>query len=288
MFPKESPSLQVRREALVQRALTAQGYPAPNVLCWEENPDVIGRRFMVMDFLPGRSPMGGADIGAVVRALPWLLVRMPRALAQVQATLHTLSVNELTGSPDHQHFGVEHWLERLEDVSADSTPELVEGTRWLRANRPQETRLAICHGDLWPGNLLVERGRVTSVIDWSLATVADPAFDVGFTAMGLAIAPIDVGPRLERVITSTTGWMRKRYEKAYRSLTGADLTAQPYYEALRCLLELVLVVEHRRAKASGADRDTPTPTWEVAGDRMIQYFEARTGVRVELPQRIVS
>jgi aminoglycoside phosphotransferase (APT) family kinase protein len=287
LFPREGPPEQVRREFLVQSALTAQGFPVPNVLWCEEQVDVVGRRFLVMEFLDGRSPMGGAEFSAVLRAFPWLVVRMPTALARTQAALHELSVGELTDAPDGLSFGVDRWLDVLDDAAASGAPELEEAARWLRANRPTERRLAICHGDLWPGNLLVERGRVTSVLDWSVATVAEPALDVGFTAMGLTIAPIEAGPRVEAVILRQSRWMCRRYVKAYRSLTGADLAAQPYYEALRCALELIHVVEHRRALTNGVERDAPTPTWDVASDRMIEYFESRTGVRLQLPKRIV-
>jgi aminoglycoside phosphotransferase (APT) family kinase protein len=140
---------------------------------------------------------------------------------------------------------------------------------------------------MWGGNLLYERRRLTGVIDWSLATVADPAFDVGFTAMGLTIAPVDVGPRLQRVITRISRGIARRYVNAYRAGTGADLADQPYYEALRCALELIQVIGHRRARAAGVERDTPAPTWDGATDRMIEYFEARTGVRLELPPRVL-
>jgi aminoglycoside phosphotransferase (APT) family kinase protein len=126
------------------------------------------------------------------------------------------------------------------------------------------------------------------VLDWSLATVADPAFDVGFTAMSLTIAPIEVGPRLEQFLTRQSAWLSRRFVKAYAALTGADLSAQPYYEALRCVLELVLVIEHRRALAQGLERDTPAPTWDVASDRMVEYFKARTDVDLQLPPRVIS
>ena len=34
------------------------------------------------------------------------------------------------------------------------------------------------HGDLLPGNLLLEGGRLTGVIDWGLVGVGDPACDM--------------------------------------------------------------------------------------------------------------
>jgi hypothetical protein len=48
------------------------------------------------------------------------------------------------------------------------------------------------------------------------------------------------------------------------------------------------VIEHRRALAQGLERDTPAPTWDVASDRMVEYFKARTDVDLQLPPRVIS
>ena len=57
----------------------------------------------------------------------------------------------------------------------------------------------------------------------------------------------------------------------------------PYYEALRCLLELGGVVSYRTTVAQGLTYDGPRPTWDSIADQMVNYFEQRTGVRVSLP-----
>ena len=240
-----------------------------------------------MEMLPGRSPMGGVDPSAFICSVPWMLRHMAHELAEIQAALHALDADPLVAELADLPGGVDHWLAALDDATASDAPELRVAAAWLREHQPTPRRLAICHGDMWGGNLLYERRRLTGVIDWSLATVAEPAFDVGFSAMALTIAPVDVGPRLQRLVTRVSRGIARRYVDAYRAGTGADLSDQPYYEALRCALELVQVIAHRRARAAGVERDSPTPTWDGATDRMIEFFEARTGVRLELPPRVL-
>jgi aminoglycoside phosphotransferase (APT) family kinase protein len=46
------------------------------------------------------------------------------------------------------------------------------------AARPWERSPVWIHGDLDPRNLLVERGRLSAVIDWGCLGVGDPACDV--------------------------------------------------------------------------------------------------------------
>src|SRR4051812_49675178 len=61
LFPREAGEVPARREASVQSALHDQGFPAPRVAWWSDDPALLGKRFLVMEMLPGHTPMGGAD-----------------------------------------------------------------------------------------------------------------------------------------------------------------------------------------------------------------------------------
>jgi aminoglycoside phosphotransferase (APT) family kinase protein len=121
------------------------------------------------------------------------------------------------------------------------------------------------------------------VLDWSVATIAEPALDVGFTAMSMSLAPIDAPRPVQRVASRLGGWLCQRYLRAYQAETDADLSAQPYYEALRCAIELSGVAAYRLAEAKGEPHDFPRFAWVAIADQMVEYFRARTGVTLELP-----
>jgi aminoglycoside phosphotransferase (APT) family kinase protein len=158
-----------------------------------------------------------------------VLLRLPRILAETQAALHQLDPSPLVDALGALPAGIERWVGQLADEVEGRAPELRPGLDWLLDHRPREPeRLVICHGDIWPGNLLVDRGRVTGVLDWSLATVAEPAFDVGCTAMAFVIAPMDVSTTLARVVLPFSRGIAQRLVAAYRELTGADLSNQPW------------------------------------------------------------
>ncbi len=64
--------------------------------------------------------------------------------------------------------------------------------RWLLANERQGPRSpSICHGDFHPLNVLVDKGTVSGVIDWTYTRIADPAYDVGATIALFGQGPID-------------------------------------------------------------------------------------------------
>jgi aminoglycoside phosphotransferase (APT) family kinase protein len=79
------------------------------------------------------------------------------------------------------------------------------------------------HGDLLPGNLLVEGGRLTGVIDWGLLGVGDPACDL-IIAWGLLPAEARTFFRAELDVDDAT-WARGR-----GWALSIALIALPYYK----------------------------------------------------------
>jgi aminoglycoside phosphotransferase (APT) family kinase protein len=79
------------------------------------------------------------------------------------------------------------------------------------------------HGDLLPGNLLLENGRLTGVIDWGLLGIGDPACDM-MIAWGLLPAEARDVFRAELDVDDAT-WMRGR-----GWALSIALIALPYYK----------------------------------------------------------
>ena len=66
--------------------------------------------------------------------------------------------------------------------------------------------LGISHGDLHPGNVLTQNGRLAAVIDWGVAAIGDPAIDLMptwsmFTGDARATFRKDIG-------ADATAWLR--------------------------------------------------------------------------------
>ncbi|MEZ5372107.1 MAG: phosphotransferase family protein [Microthrixaceae bacterium] len=63
-------------------------------------------------------------------------------------------------------------------------PAVRLGVEWLRRNPPSPPpRLCMVHADFRTGNLLVDDGRLSAVLDWELAHVGDPMEDLAYLCL---------------------------------------------------------------------------------------------------------
>src|SRR5919106_2803990 len=162
--PHHDPAM-VLREQAIQNAVAEQGYPTPRVLHVSVDAAPLGAPFMLMERLPG---------APLLAAHP---LEMDRVLLDAQLRLHALDAAPLARAlGDAVTFdGYLAALQRRVDQAG--LDGLAPPLRWLREHRPPPaTPPVICHGDLHPQNVLVEGSRVTGVLDWPNAVVAEPAF----------------------------------------------------------------------------------------------------------------
>ncbi len=284
LFPNHAPEQLDAWEAAVQTFVHDCGVPAPAVALREPGSTIEGRRWFVMELLPGSPAMEGTNARQLVGGLRRMYRDMPRQTAEVHLALHRLDPTPLVDSFGELATIERMWAHITKPTDDDRSHPLAPGHEWLMRNVPQQrSPLVLCHGDSWGGNLLVDHGEVTGLIDWTLATVAEPALEIAFLTMALSLAPVAMPRPIQRVAQRVGRRLAVAYRSIYESGSDADLRSVPYYEALRCLLELDGVVSYRTTKARGLTYDGPRPTWDGITDQMVAYFEQRTGVRLVLP-----
>ncbi|MGW0997727.1 aminoglycoside phosphotransferase family protein [Streptomyces sp. NPDC002523] len=204
-LPRLAPHLPTRIPEVLGAGKPDQAYPWP----WS-----------VYRWLPGELPEAGAlsepallaeDLAAFVVAMRSVtLPAAPQAhrggpVAALDADTRA-AIEELRGIPQEdvdRDAATAVWEEALRAPGWDGPPV------WL-------------HADLMPGNLLVDGGRLSSVIDFGCAGVGDPACDL-FPAWNLLPAEARVVFREALAVDEAT-WIRGRG----RTLSQA-LVALPYY-----------------------------------------------------------
>ena len=166
-------ALDMAKEAAVIRAALAGGVPAPEVVAELAPDDEIGLGF-IMRCVPG-SP----DPENALSSPPALLGEIAAAMARV----HALDPAQLPFLPVLEPAaGVEALAVQFADSGGDRPP-IALGLAWLRANLPPPAPLTVLHGDLRIGNIMVEGGHLSAVLDWELAHLGDAHEDLAFGCM---------------------------------------------------------------------------------------------------------
>jgi aminoglycoside phosphotransferase (APT) family kinase protein len=263
----------VLREEATQNAVAEAGYPAPRVLLATRDPAPLGAAFLVMERLPGVPLIDANPIG------------MDRVLVEAQLRLHALDAGPLVRAlGDAVTF--DGYLAAFERrITSAALTGLAPAVRWLRAHRPPaDVAPVICHGDLHPRNVLVQGGRLTGVLDWPNAVVADPAFDVASTRNVLRFVPPGLASMpaplrwLARVGQPILAW---RYLAGYRRRRPIARERLAYYEVAAALRALVRAGESRR-RAAGAPPPSPLDRSPFAA-RLAAHASRVCGVDVTLP-----
>ena len=161
-------------EAALIRAARRAGVMAPEVLVELEPEDGIGSGF-VMAALPGTP-----DPAAILaEADPKVLIG---DIARELVAVHRTDCAGLAVPVMDTAQALAELKARFLAYGGDR-PVLALACRWLEANLPEPVPPRLVHGDFRLGNLLVEHGRLSGVLDWELAHLGDPHEDMAFGCM---------------------------------------------------------------------------------------------------------
>lgn len=132
---------------------------------------------------------------------------------------------------------------------------------WLEENAPSESGATIVHNDYRLGNVILgdgPPGRVMAVLDWELATIGDPLFDVGYL---LASYPEPGEPLVPTAALGSAvlepGWpTRAELAARYAAATGRDLADLRWYTVL-ALWKLAVLFAYSRRRGVDPYYDDP-------------------------------
>lgn len=219
-------------QAQVMRALGTAGLPVPAIRWYEADGKAIGAAFIIMDQVEGDTPSDTSpgfhghglfhDADAAGRRSMWI------ALVQKLVDLHRLdwramALPPLVGAAESvaacmaQHLALlDRWIAWSQVPPA---PALLRALDWLRRTPPPSGQgLALLWGDGRPGNALYRDQRITAMLDWELASIGLPAFDLGYLIWSAEVLrQVNDVPWLEGVPR------RDACKALYCALSGAEL-----------------------------------------------------------------
>jgi aminoglycoside phosphotransferase (APT) family kinase protein len=224
----------LRRDWVLQKRLWELHYPVARPLLREENSSFLGGPFLLMQWVEGERLL--KSLLGNYFALLWA----PGAMAEVHARLHQAPLN---GLPVPRRPFLDRQLEAFQEiVDAYDLHGLAAGLNWLREHRPAEPEApSLLHLDLHAKNILMHRGRIAAVLDWSEADFGDPHADVAMALLMIDLAPVEEASWWDRVMLPAGRFLvRSLYRYCYSRRAPLDRGRLHYYQAWAAFWRLML------------------------------------------------
>ena len=210
---------------------------APNPYIFCEDLEIMGVPFYVMErrrgfvlnetFPPGVTPT------------PELCRRLSETVVDTLVQIHAIDW-QAAGLAEFGHPDgflarqVKGWIERYYRSQTDESPDIELLARWLVEHTPASPAPALIHNDFKLNNLLMDSedlARPVAVLDWEMATIGDPLFDLA-VSLGYWIQADD--PEEQRAIlptiTTLPGFFsRAEFMQRYSEKSRRDLSSMHFY-----------------------------------------------------------
>lgn len=233
VFPEYNLKLQVD----IMRCLHDRGFPAPNVILYESNEDILGSEFYLMDYINGEAPSDNPPYHMDPEGMVGKAVKEDRRKIWTEwihylNQIHILDIDDLGlteleskyGKNDPIDIDIEYYQDFLNwGMDGEDNPLCDDVLNWLKENKPKRNNpLSLCWGDSRPGNILYENFKATALLDWEMASYGDPISDVAWclavddaSSLGLTIERLEGSMDYKEALdiwSSKTGFSQENYE----------------------------------------------------------------------------
>lgn len=190
------------------------------------------------------------------------------ALAEVhKADWRALNVEPFTkrgeGRTHFERYMNWYWT-TVEWVRPAQQDRLDRVRRWLFANQPSHhlDDLSLIHGDPSLGNYMIDGEKVSAVIDWELAGIVSPSYDIAMQLLANEYYRAVSGPEVAARIPDSSSWLAHYEAVAGRKLSDLDF----YKRAVTFSLLTVQLSMARNVPAEGmkAYLDGLETVWAIA------------------------
>ena len=232
----------MRREYEVITALRDTDVPVPPAYALCSDADVLGAPFYVMAKVDGIAyrtaeeiaPLGPARVQAIAE-------RMIDTLALLHAVdPAAVGLGEFGRPEGFLARQVRRWKKQLDASRSRPVAGIDELHALLAADPPDGGAAAIVHGDYRLDNILIDANdQLAAIVDWEMATLADPLTDVGLLIVYQRMDRLDAGP----MASDAPGYPSEAEVLArYAERSGRDLSSLGFYIALASF-KLAVILE---------------------------------------------
>lgn len=213
------------------------GIPVPPLLGLERDTSLLGSDFYIMGFVDGLIPTDNPPyaFGSWVTELSdQERTTMWRNGLDTLANIHLINLDnyDVSGVPvsPENVSPIQHEVDKFnalvaDDLEDNKTPALATAVQYINENMPTEGPRRLCWGDSRVGNIIWQGLQPAAVIDWEMASIADPLLDVSWwywidyvNCVGLGVERLGGLPSLAEIYAQ------------WHSITGLPTQNSDYYD----------------------------------------------------------
>ena len=163
--------------------------PVPTTRWFEGDRSVMGGKFFVVDHRPGDAPVvWDRDQRAHLQEAWDGNTGLPDQFVDAAVGVHEVAPEDVPALENVPAEAVvdreiDRWVDLYRESTVRPEPAVEECIRWFRANKPEVPETTLVHGDFRIGNMLVDGDDLTAVLDWELARIGDPLYDLGYASL---------------------------------------------------------------------------------------------------------
>ncbi len=242
----------LEREYRIMKVLReSTAIPLPMVRWFETDRDVVGAPFMIMDRVAGQIAADDppfTTIGWTTELTPSRRAKMYDNGLRVLAHIHALDWKHLglqfVDRADLGATGVEQKLTHYQQTYAWAAgdrryPTIDAALQWASENLPAGEPTVLCHGDARLANLVYSEDlSIAAVLDWELATLGSPEFDLGWWLFVMRHHTDGIGVPLPEGFPTARQTISR-----YEELTGHMVRHFEFYEVFAAIFLSVTMIQ---------------------------------------------
>lgn len=236
----------LKKEFRVMDAVQDTGVPVPETHWFESDESIVGAPFFIVDHVDGEAPNTWRGSERETLEAAWEDGRdLPEQFVDAATAIHSVSPGAVPflDRPDPDEVverEIDRWASKYDEFNLRNEPVIDEAIRWFRDNPPVIEELTLVHGDFRIGNMLIEEGDITAVLDWEMARICDPHYDLGYSSM-----PYLAGKLIDRPTDLVCALLeRDWYYDRYEEVTGRPVNryAVRYWEAFGIFVMITILL----------------------------------------------